>query len=71
MASLKSKVSHLLDNWLEWQVKTKQLSEIESATRPAVHKLLDEVKKEEEMTNSNGLLIPVSLSTVVLNSRDR
>ena len=61
MASVKSKVSLLLDNWLEWQVKTKQLSEIESATRLAVHKLLDEVKKEVEMTNSNGLLIPVFL----------
>ena len=61
MASLKSKVSHLLNNWLEWQVKTKQLSEIESVTRPAVRKLSDEVKKEEEMTNSNGLLIPVFL----------
>ena len=61
MASVKSKVSRLLDNWLKWQVKTNQLSEIESATLPAARKLLDEFKKEEEMTNSNGLLIPVFL----------
>ena len=32
----------------------KQISEIESATRPAVRKLLDALEKNEEVTNPNG-----------------
>ena len=55
VTSLKTETSHLLDNWLEWQVKIKQFSEIEPSTCPVICKLLDKVDKEREMiTNSNG-----------------
>ena len=44
----------MLDNWLEWREKIVKLSKKESATRPMLKKLVEDLEKCQELLYPHG-----------------
>ena len=46
VVKLGGRTTSLLDSWLEWETKIVEFSKAESATRPAMRKILEELEAD-------------------------
>jgi len=46
VVKLEERPTSLLDSWLEWETKIVKFSKAESATRPAMRKILEELEAD-------------------------
>ena len=54
MASLDASAGSLMDSWPEWRDKLIQFSKLESATRPALKKLLGDLETKDSVACPDG-----------------